>query len=98
MPNSYVFPGGTIASYDFDFPQNKTNYDLTLSAKKTFKIEGLSNDLPLRVAAIRELFEETGLLLTYNENCRESKLINVHDDSKLDEWRIKVIYKFIHES
>ena len=61
MPNKFVFPGGAVDAEDAT---------VTLSAKilapcNVRLTEGCANDLttPLCVAAIRELWEETGLIL-----------------------------------
>lgn len=90
MPNSYVFPGGILESSDFDFPKNKTNYELLESNQKRLNSEAFKNDFFLRIAAIRELFEETGLLLIFNENGLKNSILNVNDDSELKKWRLKV--------
>uniref|UniRef100_A0AC34QQC6 Nudix hydrolase domain-containing protein n=1 Tax=Panagrolaimus sp. JU765 TaxID=591449 RepID=A0AC34QQC6_9BILA len=88
MPNSFVFPGGIVdLEGDSAFPEHKTNYDDSFSK---INLGVFATDLPLRVAAARELFEEAGLLLTYDAHTRESKSITAADDKSLTEWRDKV--------
>ncbi|KAE9554454.1 hypothetical protein FO519_002328 [Halicephalobus sp. NKZ332] len=88
MPNSFVFPGGILEpEFDLVFPESKTNYNsessgITLGLGET--------DLPLRVAAARELFEEAGLLLTYDAHTRECRVVTSENDRSLIDWREKV--------
>jgi 8-oxo-dGTP pyrophosphatase MutT (NUDIX family) len=61
MPNKFVFPGGAVDTADFDIPLNAPLSPLCRSR--------LAEDAPARLhhalaaAAIRELWEETGLVL-----------------------------------
>uniref|UniRef100_A0A915EC67 Nudix hydrolase domain-containing protein n=1 Tax=Ditylenchus dipsaci TaxID=166011 RepID=A0A915EC67_9BILA len=89
MPNSYVFPGGVVeAQRDAEFPKQKTNFDCFM--EQSIKMESFPSDYPLRVAAVRELFEESGLLLVAYENCRERQILNCSEDAGLEDWRKKV--------
>lgn len=56
MPNAYVFPGGNVELNDEKLPTTLTNLT-TCSAPA---------DFGRRVAAVRELFEECGLLPVVN--------------------------------
>jgi 8-oxo-dGTP pyrophosphatase MutT (NUDIX family) len=90
MPNSFVFPGGLLElDTDSNFPVEKTNFANV--AYEPIRMQGYDNDFPFRVAAVRELFEETGILLVENENTRESLLVTHEDDKSLADWRIKVV-------
>uniref|UniRef100_A0A914EA86 Nudix hydrolase domain-containing protein n=1 Tax=Acrobeloides nanus TaxID=290746 RepID=A0A914EA86_9BILA len=89
MPNSFVFPGGLLElNTDSNFPVEKTNFANV--SYEPIRMQGYDNDFPFRVAAVRELFEETGILLVENENTRESLLVTHEDDKSLADWRIKV--------
>jgi 8-oxo-dGTP pyrophosphatase MutT (NUDIX family) len=73
MPNSFVFPGGVLSpSADDHFPffdertnnvfvRAKTKEEEFRSLPKLITL-GLASDHALRVCALRELFEESGLL------------------------------------
>ena len=88
MPNSFVFPGGILEpGVDTAFPDARTNYD-SVSSGITLGIS--ETDLPLRVAAARELFEEAGLLLVYDLHAMKSRAITADDDKDLSRWREKV--------
>jgi len=82
-------PGGLVAATDGKFPRELSNFNLVDT--QPIQIEGFENDYTLRIAALRELFEEAGILLTFNGNCRESNVVTVHDDTSLEDWRVKVI-------
>uniref|UniRef100_A0A1I7YIJ6 Nudix hydrolase domain-containing protein n=1 Tax=Steinernema glaseri TaxID=37863 RepID=A0A1I7YIJ6_9BILA len=80
MPNIYVFPGGLLEEQvDRQFPIEKTNYAL-----------GFENDYPFRVAALRELFEETGILLVVDETLKKKAILSTLKDRRLSRWREKV--------
>uniref|UniRef100_A0A7E4V849 Nudix hydrolase domain-containing protein n=1 Tax=Panagrellus redivivus TaxID=6233 RepID=A0A7E4V849_PANRE len=89
MPNAYVFPGGINDKADASFPIDRSNYELVEDGGE-LKLGNFENDMPLRVTALRELFEEAGLLLVLDENIREHKVITAVDDPSLIEWREKV--------
>src|SRR4051794_14690117 len=80
MPNSYVFPGGTLEAADDAFPKELTN--------RYYGIGDFHDPEPTRfasrVGAIRELFEESGLLLI------DGEVWNAAEDARLEEWRQKV--------
>lgn len=61
MPNKFVFPGGALDQDDFDVPLAE-GFHPTCAARLT---EGCPRDIStaLGVAAVRELWEETGLIL-----------------------------------
>lgn len=93
MPNSFVFPGGVLDPVaDGRFPLEKTNFHEEVP--QPLRISGYDNDYTFRVAATRELFEESGLLMSFNENCRESSMLTATDDPSLAEWMKKVWPKF----
>ena len=89
MPASYVFPGGVVElNDDGRFPEARTNWNYVNA--NPIKMEEHKNDYVYRIAALRELFEEAGILLTYNTNNRVSQLASSADDASLAEWRKKV--------
>ncbi len=61
MPNKFVFPGGAVDAADFNVPLARGFHDVC-AARLT---ENVEQDIShaLGVAAIRELWEETGLVL-----------------------------------
>lgn len=88
MPNSMVFPGGVFdPELDPNFPREKTNFDP--GARQPIHL-GLGGDFALRVCALRELFEESGLLPVEDQNCREHSVLSADEDPHLAEWRKKV--------
>lgn len=89
MPNSFVFPGGTLDQLDSQFPEERTNFDRQQN-EGPIRL-GLESDFPLRVCAIREMFEESGLLPVADGNCRERALLSVREDTHLAEWRRKIL-------
>jgi 8-oxo-dGTP pyrophosphatase MutT (NUDIX family) len=88
MPNSYVFPGGLLDKNDINFPRSSTNFNLVDA--QPIEMQGYEDDYAFRVAALRELFEEAGILLTFNANTRLPQLITEKDDPNLLDWRKKV--------
>ena len=66
MPNAYVFPGGRVNSVD-----SRVRPSSPLKADVLAKLERAANPARARaiaVAAIRETYEETGLLIASNSN------------------------------
>ncbi|MEO0750988.1 MAG: NUDIX hydrolase [Pseudomonadota bacterium] len=61
MPNKFVFPGGAVDPGDGSVPLMAPLSDLCLSRLREDSVADLSHALP--IAAIRELWEETGLAL-----------------------------------
>lgn len=61
MPNKFVFPGGAVDAGDADIPLHAPLSQLCQSRLREDSEHDLSHALP--VAAIRELWEETGLAL-----------------------------------
>ena len=61
MPNKFVFPGGAVDAADADIALGAAMNDLC----KQRLLEDATSDIshPLAVAAVRELFEETGQVL-----------------------------------
>lgn len=92
MPNSYVFPGGLVEpKSDVAFPRDRTNFTaLDERDSRIFQLGGFEDDFPLRVCAVRELFEESGLLLVEDSQNRERRIATAEDDPSLVEWRQKV--------
>lgn len=102
MPNSYVFPGGAVSSSDSDekwmnhFTKKEVRA-LTPSKSsvprpplfETPKDELIPRDLSLRITAIRETFEESGILLLEDEKTGDL-VKNVPPKSELKKWRTLV--------
>ena len=61
MPSKFVFPGGAVDIGDADVPLAAPVSDLCLARLREHSARDLSHALP--IAAIRELWEETGLAL-----------------------------------
>jgi 8-oxo-dGTP pyrophosphatase MutT (NUDIX family) len=91
MPNSYVFPGGIVDFIDFKFPMEKTNFDKICQNSRLNL--GLENDFSLRVCAIREMFEESGLLAMTDREGKQLKLLSVANEKDLSEWRMKANFQ-----
>ena len=65
MPNKFVFPGGAVEENDFRVNSLK-KLNVNCSARMAYQCnEDLV--LALSVAAIRELFEETGIIIGYKQ-------------------------------
>jgi len=89
MPNLYVFPGGVIEQdADSAFPLAKTNFDKV--KHQPIKMEGYETDFAFRVGAVRELFEETGILMVEDRYSKEKLSLTTIVDKGLNEWRDKV--------
>jgi 8-oxo-dGTP pyrophosphatase MutT (NUDIX family) len=79
MAGSYVFPGGIVESTDKEVSAWRKHVDLDLE-EITWKLGGDlsgSQALTYAVAAIRETFEETGLLLADTAGSPESALEDI---------------------
>ena len=65
MPNKFVFPGGAVEKNDFQVNSFK-QLNVNCTARMTYQC---NEDLvfALSVAAIRELFEETGIIVGYKK-------------------------------
>lgn len=61
MPNKFVFPGGAVDTADAAVPLVKPLNDLCSKRLREDSASDISHALP--IAAIRELWEETGLIL-----------------------------------
>ena len=61
MPNKFVFPGGAVDTGDANIPLARALSDCCTARLHQDSAQGLSH--ALAVAAIRELWEETGLIL-----------------------------------
>ncbi|KAK0416096.1 hypothetical protein QR680_012296 [Steinernema hermaphroditum] len=89
MPNMYVFPGGIVEDkIDDQFPIEKTNFSFVKD--QPISIRGFKNDFPLRVAALRELFEETGILMVVDDNLAGKTVLTTSKDKRLRRWREKI--------
>jgi len=108
MPNAFVFPGGVIAQADFargwrDLFNNfgYTDDDLEELVLKDVDRpmmmkaeldEVISRDIAFRLAAIRETFEESGVLLLKSSTgySSHSEAFSFNSSSTLSSWRTKV--------
>ncbi|CAH1270451.1 NUDT19 [Branchiostoma lanceolatum] len=104
MPNAKVFPGGLVDDSDFsnewlDIFDNSElgNFDSMTSIRNahdrspmlTAKQASLvPNDVGYRICAIRETFEESGILLT--RPCGVSDADTTMSEDSLNEWRTRV--------
>jgi len=109
MPNAYVFPGGVSSSADFssgwlDYFQShgfhKTDLEqivLKEGTDRPFLLQGkeeiVARDIAFRLTAIRETFEESGILLHHCKNSKEGTL--AHNFQSQDE--IEVMRKRVHK-
>ncbi len=88
MPNAYVFPGGAIDPGD----ESDDMYDRCagLNDRAAASLLGLpSNGLRFFVAAVREAFEECGLLLAYGPT-GEWVDLSIWDEAHVREARLQV--------
>jgi 8-oxo-dGTP pyrophosphatase MutT (NUDIX family) len=88
MPNAYVFAGGAL---DLD-DESADVYALCNGLDDGLASEQLelpSNGLRFFVAAVREVFEECGLLLAYDDRGEIADLSS-WDESRLRETRLKI--------
>ena len=104
MPNAFVFPGGVVSSSDFSskwlelFKNHGHSRDdleeLVLKSvdrpllMRGSSEEGLVRDISLRLTAIRETFEESGVLLTRSKD--ERGAFTFSDPQSLSDWRSRV--------
>jgi len=88
MPNAYVFAGGALDPDD----ESTEVYALCSGLDDALASEQLelpSNGLRFFVAAVREAFEECGLLLAYDDRGEIADLSS-WDESRLRETRLKI--------
>lgn len=88
MPNAYVFAGGALDFGD----ESAEAYALCNGLDDglaSAQLELPSNGLRFFVAAVREAFEECGLLLAYDEGGEIADL-SMWDQSRLREMRLKI--------
>jgi 8-oxo-dGTP pyrophosphatase MutT (NUDIX family) len=88
MPNAYVFAGGALDPND----ESAAVYSMCDGLDDAQASEQLalpSNGLRFFVAAVREAFEECGLLLVYDDSGEIADLSS-WDESRLREMRLKI--------
>jgi 8-oxo-dGTP pyrophosphatase MutT (NUDIX family) len=88
MPNAYVFAGGALDPND----ESAEVYALCNGLSDELaseQLELMSNGLRFFVAAVREAFEECGLLLAYDDRGEIADLTS-WDESRLREARLKI--------
>ena len=104
QPNAYVFPGGVIASCDFSNDwKSVVNNQNEKKLQKTLRPflytenddKGLLPEVAFRLCALRETFEESGILLVTDSDGQNKVLSdpNLHVGGKYDtlkSWRDKV--------
>ncbi|RMZ92150.1 hypothetical protein DV736_g615, partial [Chaetothyriales sp. CBS 134916] len=71
FPSAHVFPGGNLEASDGELPPLPTD------------VNRHKESLPYRIGAIRELFEETGILLA-KESAKATSLLKVSDSARLN--------------
>jgi 8-oxo-dGTP pyrophosphatase MutT (NUDIX family) len=89
MPNAYVFAGGALDPHD----ESADAYALCKGLDDGLASQQLelpSNGLRFFVAAVREAFEECGLLLAYDERGEIADLSS-WDESRLREARLQIL-------
>ena len=81
FPGNYVFPGGTIEPEDHNLELWQRNLDMDLSevSRRLGGGLGVNEALGFGVAAIRETFEEAGVLLAYRSEGMKDGLEEVCD-------------------
>lgn len=89
IPGGYVFPGGAVDATDADafFEQRSVGPDV-VEASRLLRLENAG--LQYWVAAIRECFEEAGLLLAYGEDHRIVDTDHAGSAGRLSALRQKV--------
>lgn len=89
---TYVFPGGKVEPLDYDPRIEKICAGLTFQKAHSILMETAQLPIGLGywVAAIRELFEETGILLAYD---KRNSIVKVSD--KFLSWRNRMEQKQI---
>ena len=104
QPNAYVFPGGAIAPCDFSNDwksllnhQNEKKFQKTLRPFLYTENDGkgLLPEIAFRLCALRETFEESGILLARDSDGQSNVLSDpsLHIGGKYDtlkNWRDKV--------
>jgi 8-oxo-dGTP pyrophosphatase MutT (NUDIX family) len=88
MPNAYVFAGGALDPDD-ESADVYALCDGLDDAHASEQLELPSNGLRFFVAAVREAFEECGLLLAYDDSGEIADLSS-WDESRLRETRLKI--------
>jgi len=82
MSGVYVFPGGALD--DSDQPQCWSAHELALDDAVASRILAVdSNGLAYWIGALRECFEESGLLLGYNDR---GEILSVDDDEQVNRF------------
>ena len=81
-PSAYVFPGGTVRPDDLDaeYPPDVGALADVLSARSDTPVES-AQAAALYVAAVRELFEEAGVLLVRDAAGRDLLEVDAADQS-----------------
>lgn len=90
---AYVFPGGKVDQQDQEFPQELLSHALNDSETLLEHIKPLSiqgGGLPSVVAALREAFEEAGILLAYDEHNRLLEVTSKEMQSRFHQYRLKL--------
>lgn len=107
MPKGFVFPGGMVEKFDSNskWLELFAKYGFSESSLQSFAPDtdlppiftkkpddGVARELSLRISAIRETFEETGVLLARKINNVGEKCMwgEVLDSEELSSWRPQV--------
>lgn len=79
MPNKFVFPGGAVDQSDFEVSLTNKPDDICLRRLKEYS--NIDNPLALLSAAIREVWEETGLMFASPTSNKKSISNGLHWDA-----------------
>jgi 8-oxo-dGTP pyrophosphatase MutT (NUDIX family) len=78
---------GELRSYNLLPKQQFTAEELESSTDSTLTTSEIASPYVHRIAALRELFEETGLLLGRQKQTRKAHVLSVVNNKKLEEYR-----------
>ncbi len=77
VAGAYVFPGGKVDAQDYNFPKELIRYAQEQEQKILLQKPGAHEAV---IAALRECFEEAGILLAYEQQQHQSLAFQSHYD------------------